>query len=112
MTDGAGVILYTHLVRVLAAALVDQDLIGKGFCLLGVFGEVEIELLADKVLQRLVNKGVGDRLFCLILIGGHGGKAVDHKEQAIPNVLKDNTFFALLSLLPLKRRNNVNNATK
>ena len=89
--NGSGQLLFevqTCGFRVLAAALVHQHLVGKDLRLGGMLHEIDRQIFAHKFVQRVVNKGVRDGFLGLVFIGGGGGKAVDHQQQAVRHVLK------------------------
>ena len=89
------------LLRLLAAALVDEHLLENAVSLGLVLDKINLQLFLEKGGHGLLNEFVGDGLLRLVLIGGNGGKAVGNQNQAVLNVLKGDftLVFLILSLL-------------
>ena len=75
--------------------LIDERLVCKKLCCLGVFNKVDLKLLAQKFIERISNKDVVDCLFGLVLIRGRGGRTADDERQAIGNIVKGDFGFVL-----------------
>ena len=78
-------------------ALVDQDLVNDPLRFHAVFRKVDFQLFLKEGRHGLLNEPVGDGLFCLVLIGGLGGEAVGHQDQAVGDVLEHD--FGLIALV-------------
>ena len=70
----------------LAAALVDERLLGDLHRVGGGLDEVDCQLLLQKVGHGLLDKLVGDGLFRLVLVAGLGGEVAGDEDQAVLNV--------------------------
>ena len=102
--DVAGQLLFdveARLFRLLAAALVDQDLLGDLVRLGLVLDEVDLESLLEELGHRLLNEPVRDGLLGLVLIGGLGRKAVGHEHKAVENILIRYLALVLVVLVVL-----------
>ena len=96
---GAGQLLFDvqpGLFRLLPAALVHQHLIGDLVGLLAVFDEIDLQGGPKELGHHLLDEFVGNGLFGLVFIGGVGGKAIGHQNQAVGNVGKRNLAFIFL----------------
>ena len=60
----------------LTAALVDENLVSNYLRLNGMLDKIYIEIVAEKLVHRFVDKGVCDRLLGLVFVGGHRREAV------------------------------------
>ena len=58
--------------------------------------KINIQLLPHEVVQGFIDKGVGDGLFGLVLVGRHGRGAVDDNDQTVRNVRKGNARFGFV----------------
>ena len=90
------------LLRGLAAALVDEDLLGDFPRVKGVFDEIDFHLTFEKIGHGLLDEFIVDGLFRLIFIGGLGGKVVGDKDQTILDIVPGDLalrflVFALLT---------------
>ena len=75
--------------RLLAAALVDQHLLGHTGRLLGMLNEIDLQPLLEKLRHGLLNKAVGDGLFRLVFVGSARGEAVCHQHQTVRHILNE-----------------------
>ena len=98
--DAAGELLLhalAGLLRRLAAALIDEHLLGDLICLGLILNEIDLELFLEEIRHRFLNEAVGYRLFGLVFIRGLGREAVCDQHKAVGNILK--VYLALVFLI-------------
>ena len=81
---------------IFAGALVDQHLFRDAQGIVGVLGEIDLQLMLQEFEHRLVDKAVCDRLFRLVGIGGYGREIGGYQHQAVLDILKTDLSLALL----------------
>ena len=66
-----------------------------------MLGKINLEIVLEKVGQRILDKDVGDGFFRLVLVGGLRGEAVDNEDEAVLDVGKAD--LALVFLIGARR---------
>ena len=77
------------------ALLVDEDLLAGFFGFVGVFDEIDFQLMFEEVGHGLGHKLVGDGLLGLVLVAGAGGEAGGNQDQAVLHVGKGDGALVL-----------------
>ena len=88
---------------VLTALLVHQHLLTDLLGLVGLFEEVDFQIVLEEVGHGLRDELVGDGLFGLVLIAGAGGEAGRNVDQTVLHILKaDGTLSLFVEVLLLQ----------
>ena len=90
---------HARLFRLLAAALVDEHLIGDPVGLRLVLYKINLQLFLEEIRHRLADEAVGDGFFRLVFVGRARGEAVRHKDQAVGNVRECDLALIFLILV-------------
>ena len=85
-----------RLFGVLTALLVDQHLLADLLGLVGLFEEVDLQIVLEEVGHGLRDELVGDGLLGLVLVAGAGGEAGRDVDQTVLHILKADGALALL----------------